>query len=205
MYVKSRIIKRIILTGDNMYIIAGLGNPGKNYVNTRHNTGFEAIDTIALKYGIKMNKERFKAIYGEGNIAGERVVLVKPQTFMNLSGESIGEFLSWYKLSGDKLIVIYDDVSLPVGKLRLRPKGSAGGHNGIKSIIYRINSDVFPRIKIGVGSPENENYDLADYVLGRFTKEEIKLMITAAVSAADAVEKIISSGIEKAMSEFNGR
>ncbi len=188
-----------------MYIIAGLGNPGKNYVNTRHNMGFEIIDTIASKFNIKMNKEKFNALIGEGNISGEKVLLVKPQTFMNLSGESIREFLNWYKISSENLIVIYDDISMPVGKLRLRPKGSAGGHNGIKSIIYQTGSDVFPRIKVGIGAPQNKDYDLADYVLGKFSKQEIDVLIPVAVKAADAVEAIISKGIEKAMSEFNSR
>lgn len=187
-----------------MYIIAGLGNPGKNYVGTRHNMGFEVIDTIAAKYNININKEKFKAQFGEGRIGNEKVILVKPQTFMNLSGESIREFVEFYKLDSENLIVIYDDISLPVGKLRIRPKGSAGGHNGMKSIIYQIQSDVFPRIKVGVGAPENKDYDLADYVLGRFTKEEVETLIPVAVKAASAVETIITAGTEKAMSEYNG-
>ena len=191
-------------TGDLMYIIAGLGNPGKNYVGTRHNMGFEVIDTIASKYNININKEKFKAHFGEGRIGNEKVILVKPQTFMNLSGESIREFVEWYKTEPENLIVIYDDVSLPVGKLRIRPKGSAGGHNGMKSIIYQIQSDVFPRIKVGVGAPQNKDYDLADYVLGRFTKEEVEVLIPVAIKAASAVETIITSGTEKAMAEFNG-
>lgn len=187
-----------------MYIIAGLGNPGKNYVGTRHNMGFEVIDTIAAKYNININKEKFKAHFGEGRIGSEKVILVKPQTFMNLSGESIREFVEFYKLESENLIVIYDDISLPVGKLRIRPKGSAGGHNGMKSIIYQIQSDVFPRIKVGVGAPENRDYDLADYVLGKFTKEEVDTLIPVAIKAASAVETIITSGTEKAMAEFNG-
>ena len=191
-------------TGDLMYIIAGLGNPGKNYVGTRHNMGFEVIDTIASKYNININKEKFKAHFGEGRIGNEKVILVKPQTFMNLSGESIREFVEWYKTEPENLIVIYDDVSLPVGKLRIRPKGSAGGHNGMKSIIYQIQRDVFPRIKVGVGAPQNKDYDLADYVLGRFTKEEVEVLIPVAIKAASAVETIIISGTEKAMAEFNG-
>lgn len=187
-----------------MYIIAGLGNPGKNYVGTRHNMGFEVIDTIAAKYNININKEKFKAHYGEGRIGSEKVILIKPQTFMNLSGESIREFVEFYKLDSENLIVIYDDISLPVGKLRIRPKGSAGGHNGMKSIIYQIQSDIFPRIKVGVGAPENKDYDLADYVLGKFTKEEVDTLIPVAIKAASAVETIINSGTEKAMAEFNG-
>ena len=137
-----------------MFIIAGLGNPGSKYVNTRHNVGFEALDAVAAKYNITLKKEKFKGVFGEGTIEGEKVVLVKPQTFMNLSGECIRDFKNWYKVDNTEIIVIYDDVSLPLGKMRIRPKGSAGGHNGIKSIIYQTGSEVFPRIKIGVGSPE---------------------------------------------------
>lgn len=186
-----------------MYIIAGLGNPGRDYVGTRHNVGFEVLDAVAAKYDIKIKKLRFNAIYGEGTIGGEKVILVKPQTYMNLSGESIRDFKAWYKTDNTEIIVIYDDISLPVGKLRLRSKGSAGGHNGIKSIIYQLNSDVFPRIKVGVGKPENPNYDLADYVLGRFGSDEVKTLVESAVRAADAVEVIIRDGMEKAMAAYN--
>jgi len=186
-----------------MYIIAGLGNPGRKYVGTRHNMGFEAIDAVAAKYDISVKKAKFNALYGEGSIEGEKVVLVKPQTFMNLSGEAIREFREWYKAENTQIIIIYDDVSLPVGKMRIRPKGSAGGHNGIKSIIYQLNTDVFPRIKIGVGSPENPEYDLADYVLGKFSKAEIKELTQVAIKTADAVGEIIKNGVEKAMSAFN--
>ncbi len=186
-----------------MYIIAGLGNPGRKYVGTRHNMGFEALDAVAAKYNIDIKKAKFNALYGEGNIEGEKVVLVKPQTFMNLSGESIREFKSWYKAEDSQIIIIYDDVSLPVGKMRIRPKGSAGGHNGMKSIICQINSDLFPRIKIGIGSPDNPDFDLADYVLGKFTKAEVKELIPIAVKAAEAVGEIIKNGIEKAMTKFN--
>lgn len=186
-----------------MYIIAGLGNPGRKYVNTRHNMGFEALDAVAAKYGIDIKKAKFNGLYGEGNIEGERVVLVKPQTFMNLSGESIREFRDWYKVDNEKIIIIYDDVSLPVGKMRIRPKGSAGGHNGIKNIIYQLSTDIFPRIKLGVGSPDNPDYDLADYVLGKFTKTEIKELVPIAVKTAEAVGEIIKNGVEKAMSKFN--
>ena len=186
-----------------MYIIAGLGNPGRKYVGTRHNMGFEALDAVAAKYDIDIKKVKFNAIYGEGTIEGEKVVLVKPQTFMNLSGESIREIKSWYKVEDFQIIIIYDDVSLPVGKMRIRPKGSAGGHNGMKSIIYQLNSDVFPRIKIGVGSPETPDYDLADYVLGKFTKSEVEALIPIAVKTAEAVGEIIKNGTERAMAKFN--
>ncbi len=186
-----------------MYIIAGLGNPGRKYVGTRHNMGFEALDAVAAKYDIDIKKVKFNAIYGEGIIEGEKVVLVKPQTFMNLSGESIREFKSWYKTEDSQIIIIYDDVSLPVGKMRIRPKGSAGGHNGMKSIIYQLNSDTFPRIKIGVGSPDNPDYDLADYVLGKFTKSEVDVLVPIAVKTAEAVGEIIKNGTSQAMAKFN--
>lgn len=186
-----------------MYIIAGLGNPGRKYVGTRHNMGFEALDAVAAKYNIDIKKSKFNALYGEGTIEGEKVVLIKPQTFMNLSGDAVAEFKSWFKAENTNIIVIYDDVSLPVGKMRIRSKGSAGGHNGMKSIILRLNSDEFPRIKIGVGSPENPDYDLADYVLGKFTKNEVKELIPMAIKAADAVGEIIKYGTQKAMASFN--
>ena len=187
-----------------MYIIAGLGNPGKRYVNSRHNIGFDALDAVAAKYNIDLKKEKFNGIFGEGIIEGEKVILVKPQTFMNLSGECIREFKNWYKVSNEQIIIIYDDISLSLGKIRIRPKGSAGGHNGIKSIIYQTGSEVFPRIKIGVGSPENPDYDLADYVLGYFSKTETETLVPVVVKVADAVGEIIRNGAEKAMSKFNG-
>ena len=134
-----------------MYLIAGLGNPGEKYVATRHNMGFSAIDYISQKNNIDVKKSKHKAIIGEGILGGEKVVLAKPQTFMNLSGDSIREIADWYKIDNDKIIILYDDISLPVGTIRIREKGSAGGHNGIKSIILNLNSDVFGRIKIGVG------------------------------------------------------
>jgi len=187
-----------------MYIITGLGNPGRDYVNTRHNTGFEAIDDIASKYNIKISKEKFKGYYGEGFIGGEKIILLKPQTFMNLSGECLRDFVHWYKIDPENIIVIYDDISLPVGKMRIRPKGSAGGHNGIKNIIYQLGTDVFPRIKIGVGSPENKEYDLIDFVLGKFTKEETEILVKTVIKSSEAVESIIKNGTEKAMSVYNG-
>lgn len=188
-----------------MYVIAGLGNPGRDYVGTRHNVGFEVIDVIANKFDINLNKEKFRAVFGEGRIGGEKVMLVKPQTFMNLSGESIREIMDWYKISPEELIVIYDDISLDVGTIRIRPKGSAGGHNGIKNIIYQLNTDVFPRIKIGIGKPSHEDYELVDYVLGKFSKEETDILIKTAIRATEAVEVMISDSVELAMSKFNGK
>jgi len=188
-----------------MYIIVGLGNPGRDYVGTRHNVGFEVIDVIANKYDINLNKEKFRAVYGEGRIAGEKVMLVKPQTFMNLSGESVREIMDWYKVDPEQLIVIYDDISLEVGTLRIRPKGSAGGHNGMKNIIYQLNTDMFPRVKVGIGAPKHEEHALVDYVLGKFSKEEVDILVKTAVKAADAVEVMIKDTVELAMSRFNGK
>ncbi|MBO5506021.1 MAG: aminoacyl-tRNA hydrolase [Clostridia bacterium] len=186
-----------------MYLIAGLGNPGREYAGTRHNVGYETLDAVAAKYDIKINKSKFRGEYGEGFIEGEKVILVKPLTYMNLSGECIREFLNFYKIDNENLIVIYDDISLPLGKMRIRPKGSAGGHNGIKNIIYQTGSEVFPRIKIGVGAPEHEDYDLKDYVLGKISKAETEVLIKTAIDAASAVGVIIKNGTDKAMSQFN--
>lgn len=187
-----------------MYIIAGLGNPGRNYVGTRHNIGFDALDALASKNNIKFNKTKFKADIGEGIIGTERVILAKPQTFMNLSGESIRPLRDWYKIPDENIIIIHDDISLPLGKLRLRGKGSAGGHNGMKSIIYQLGTDIFPRLKIGVGAPPDAEYDLADFVLGKFSKDEVEILAKTVVKVTDAVESIIRNGVEKTMSKFNG-
>ena len=187
----------------NMYIIAGLGNPGKEYDMTRHNIGFEVIDYLARQYNIKVNKLKFKSLYAEVKIGGEKVYFVKPQTYMNLSGEAIREFSAFYKIPANNIIVINDDISLEAGKIRIRRKGSAGGHNGLKSIIYQLNSDEFPRIKMGVGAPKNSDYDLADYVLGRFTKEEIPVLEDAIIRASKAAEEIILKGIDSAMNKYS--
>ena len=185
-----------------MKIIAGLGNPTREYEGTRHNMGFSAIYQIADRYNIKMNIARHKALIGTGIIAGEKVMLVMPQTYMNLSGEAIGEILRFYKLSPADLIILYDDIDLDVGKLRIRAKGSAGGHNGIKSIIAHIGTETFDRVRIGVGH-KPEGWDLADHVLSRFSKEELPVVRDSVSRAADAIEVIISSGIEAAMNKFN--
>ena len=186
-----------------MYLIVGLGNPGRDYVGTRHNIGFETIDALCSKLDISMKKEKFRAIIGEGRIAGERVVVAKPQTYMNLSGESVRELCEWYKLEPEEVIVVYDDMSLPTGKLRIREKGSAGGHNGIKNIIYQLQSDVFLRIKIGVGKPEHPDFDCKDYVLGKFSKVETEILIKSVVRATEAIETIIKDGAKSAMNKFN--
>ncbi len=152
-----------------MYLVVGLGNPGDEYRHTRHNVGFDVIDLMASKYNVSVNRIKFKGVYGEINISCEKVILLKPSTYMNLSGESVREAASFYKIPNENIIIIYDDISLDVGKLRIRSKGSAGGHNGIKSIISNMSSDIFPRIKIGVGQPEKS---LIPHVLGRFSKED---------------------------------
>lgn len=186
-----------------MYLIVGLGNPGREYVNTRHNIGFEAIDVLCGKYGVTLNKTKFRADCGEGFIAGEKAIFIKPQTYMNLSGESVREFAEFYKADIDHIIVLFDDVALPVGRLRVRPKGSAGGHNGIKNIIYQLGSEEFARVRIGIGAPSHPDFPMADYVLGRFSKDEIELLIPAVKRAADAVETIITDGVGAAMNMFN--
>ncbi|MFZ5966674.1 MAG: aminoacyl-tRNA hydrolase [Bacillota bacterium] len=184
-----------------MYVIVGLGNPGKQYVGTRHNVGFEVIDALAAKNSISMNKIRFKAITGEGMLGSEKVLLVKPQTYMNLSGRSVLEIMNFYKLDTEKLIIIYDDIDIDVGKLRIRSKGSAGTHNGMRSIIYEIQTDQFPRVRIGVGKPSRGN--LADYVIGRFSKEEQPLVQEVVEDAVSAVEAIVREDINSAMNKFN--
>lgn len=186
-----------------MFIIAGLGNPTLQYRGTRHNVGFDVIDTLADKYNIAVETRKSRALIGKGIIAGQKVLLVKPQTYMNLSGESIGELVSYYKVDEEQeLLVIYDDVSLDVGQLRIRRKGSAGGHNGIKDIIRHLGTDVFPRIKIGVGE-KPKGYDLADYVLGHFSREEREMMEEDYQKAAEAVEMILAGELDEAMNVFN--
>ena len=186
-----------------MFIIAGLGNPTKQYEGTRHNVGFEVIDRISEKYNIDVDAKKHIALIGKGIIQGQKVILAKPQTYMNLSGESVRSLLDYYKVDEEhELIVIYDDISLDVGQLRIRAKGSAGGHNGMKNIIAHLGSQVFPRIKVGVGE-KPAKYDLADYVLGHFSKGEAKLMDEGYDHAVHAVELIVSGQINEAMNEYN--
>jgi len=185
-----------------MYIIAGLGNPTKEYAGTRHNVGFAVIDKLADEYNISMDIKKHKAICGKGTIAGQKVVLVKPQTYMNLSGESLREVIDFYKVDIDHMLVIFDDISLDVGKLRLRPTGSAGGHNGIKSIIANLGTDQFKRIKFGVGD-KPRGYDLANWVLGRFPKDQQEAVNDGLANACKAVETILFDGIEVGMNKFN--
>ena len=186
-----------------MFVIVGLGNPTAQYEGTRHNAGFDVIDVLAEKYNISVDARKCRAFCGKGVIAGQKVLLVKPQTYMNLSGESVGGIVNYYKIDPEsELLVIYDDISLDVGQLRIRKKGSAGGHNGIKSIIAHLGTTVFPRIKVGVGA-KPKNYDLADYVLGHFSKQERELMEEGYEHASDAVEQIVQGEIEAAMNVFN--
>lgn len=186
-----------------MYIIAGLGNPTKKYENTRHNIGFDVIDVIAGKYNIAMNQQKHKAICGSGYIDGQKVLLMKPQTYMNLSGASVRDAVDFYKVDPTgEFLVIYDDINLEPGQLRIRKKGSAGGHNGIKDIIAQLGTQDFPRIRVGVGEKPKE-YDLADYVLGHFSKEERVLVEKAAQNAADALARILRDDIEGAMNLYN--
>lgn len=186
-----------------MYIIVGLGNPSKEYEGTRHNTGFEVIDRLAEKYNISVDTKKHRALIGKGMIAGQKVILAKPQTFMNLSGESVRSLLDYYKVDEEEeLLVIYDDISLDNGQIRIRAKGSAGGHNGIKSIIAHIGGQVFPRIKVGVGE-KPPKYDLADYVLGHFSKAEQEQMEDGYEHAVGAVEQIVAGNIGAAMNEYN--
>ncbi|WP_300386401.1 aminoacyl-tRNA hydrolase [Clostridium sp.] len=184
-----------------MFLIVGLGNIGKEYNGTRHNIGFEAIDYISNKYNIDINRKKFRGEYGEGVIKSEKVILLKPSTYMNLSGESIIEVMNFYKLNNEEIIVLYDDISLDVGKIRIREKGSAGGHNGIKSIISCMGSDVFARIKIGVGQPKG---DLVSYVLGRFSKDEQETLNEVIEVASEGVEIIIKDDVKEAMNKLNG-
>ena len=186
-----------------MYIIVGLGNPTREYQNTRHNIVFDIIDKLADTYSIDVLEKKHKALIGKGIIEGEKVILAKPQTFMNLSGESVRALADYYKIDEkQELIVIYDDISLDVGQLRIRKRGSAGGHNGIKSILSHLGHDVFPRIKVGVGDKPS-GYDLVDYVLGHFSPDEKKIMEEAAINAIGAVREITAGQIDQAMNRYN--
>lgn len=186
-----------------MYVIVGLGNPSKEYDNTRHNIGFAAIDALADKYGIGVNEAKHKALLGKGVIDGTKVILVKPLTYMNLSGEAVRAVVDYYKIDEEaELIVIYDDISLDVGQLRIRKKGSAGGHNGIKNIIQHLGHDTFQRIKIGVGE-KPKGYDLADYVLGHFSKEEQAVMKDALEKVEGAVKLMLMDDVDEAMNRYN--
>lgn len=189
--------------GGSMHIVVGLGNPGAKYERTRHNIGFLALDWIAAEYRIQVNKTKFHALIGDGVIQGEKVLLVKPQTFMNNSGESVQEILHFYKVPPSDLIVIYDDIDLDVGTVRIRPSGSAGTHNGMRSIVTHLSSDAFPRIRIGVGKPPAK-MDLADYVLSVFLDEERKRLGEVIERTSLAAAVMLTAGTEAAMNRYNG-
>lgn len=185
-----------------MYCIAGLGNPEKKYENTRHNIGFDVIDAIAEKYSIAVREKGFKALYGKGVIEGQRVILVKPQTYMNLSGESVREVMDYYRIAPENLVVISDDVALAVGGIRIRKRGSAGGHNGLKNIILHLGTEEFNRIRMGVGE-KPKGWDLADYVLGHFPKEERETLDHSVEDAVSAVKVLLTEGADRAMNLYN--
>ena len=184
-----------------MILIVGLGKPGKQYEQTRHNIGFDVIDYMANKYNIDVNREKFKGICGEGFIENKKVILLKPLTYMNLSGESIRELANFYKLEDDEIIVVYDDISLDIGRLRIREKGSAGGHNGIKSIIQNLGGDKFPRVKVGVGQPKD---NLVNHVLGKFSKEDREHIEKVIPVVSDAIVEIVKNDAKESMNKFNG-
>ena len=187
-----------------MYLIAGLGNPSKTYEGTRHNVGFTMIDVIGSKFDIDVTTRKHKALVGRGVIDGMRVILVKPQTYMNLSGESIREIADFYKIEPENIIIIYDDISLDVGQLRIRKKGSAGGHNGVKNIIAHLGTQEFPRIKVGIGN-KPEGWDLADYVLSRYSKAEQQALEEAAEGVVGALKLMLADDIDGAMNRYNAK
>ncbi len=185
-----------------MYIIIGLGNPTREYAGTRHNIGFDVITRLSDEYNIPLDLKKHKAICGKGYIGGQKVLLAQPQTYMNLSGESVRELIDYYKVTPEEIIVVYDEINLDIGQLRVRPKGSAGGHNGIKNIIHHLGTMEFPRVRVGVGE-KPKGWDLADYVTGHFSREEEPIVRDALGEAAKACQVIIEDGIETAMNRFN--
>ena len=185
------------------YMIVGLGNPGKKYEFTRHNTGFLCVDLFAEEHGFKIDRLKFKSLIGETKIGTKRCLFLKPQTFMNLSGEAVREAAAFYKIPPERIIVIFDDISLDVGKMRIRRKGSDGGHNGIKNIIYHLSSDQFPRIKIGIGAKPHPDYDLADWVLTPFSKDDLKTLRGVCEKAGEAIGLMTDGKTEEAMSRFS--
>ena len=186
------------------WLVVGLGNPGEKYENTRHNVGFLTVDELAERARVPVQKLKHRALTNTLEVGSVKVLLMKPVTYMNLSGEAVGEAARFYKLPPERVLVISDDVSLPVGKLRIRKGGSAGGHNGLKSIIQHLGTDQFPRIKVGVGQKPHPDYDMADWVLSKFAVEDLKTITEAIRKAADAVECLIQEGPDKAMNRFNG-
>ena len=186
------------------WLIVGLGNPGKEYTRTRHNCGFRALDILADKLGCKVDKGKFQGLYGQCSYRGKKLLLLKPQTYMNLSGRSVLQLSAYFNVPPQRIIVMFDDISLEPGRLRIRSDGSAGGHNGIKSIISELGSQDFPRVKIGVGSKPNPEYDLADWVLSSFSAQEEKALVPALERAADAALCIMEQGVPEAANRFNG-
>ena len=189
-------------SGGVQWLLVCLGNPGKEYANTRHNIGFLAADALEKRTGVKFNKLKYRALTGEVTLGGQRVLVVKPQTYMNLSGEAVKLAGGFYKIPPERILVLYDDVSLPLGKLRIRASGSAGGHNGIKNIIAHLGTDAFPRIKVGVGAPQRED-GLVDWVIGSFTASERKVVDEAIDKALDAAACVIEHGVSEAQNRFN--
>ena len=187
------------------WLVVGLGNPGKKYENTRHNTGFLVMDTLCREHGVSCDRSRFRALTGEAVLGGKRVLLLKPQTFMNLSGEAVHEAAAFYKIPPERVLVIFDDISLPVGTLRIRAKGSSGGQNGVKNIIAQLGSEQFPRIKVGIGGKPHPDYDLADWVLSSFRPEEQESMQDVAKRASAAVSELIEHGVPSAVQKYNGK
>ena len=186
------------------WLIVGLGNPGKDYERTRHNCGFRAVDLLADQLGCKIDKGKFQGIYGQAMYQGKKLMLLKPLTYMNLSGRSVLQLSAYFNIPPQRIIVLFDDISLPPGRLRIRPDGSAGGHNGIKSIIAELGSQAFPRVKIGVGSKAHPDQDLADHVLSTFSSQEEKALAVSLKNAADATLAIIDHGVSEAANRFNG-
>lgn len=190
-------------SGGVQWLLVCLGNPGKEYANTRHNIGFLAADALEKRTGVKFNKLKYRALTGEVTLGGQRVLVVKPQTYMNLSGVAVEKAASFYKIPPEKVIVLFDDISLDVGRVRIRRKGSHGGHNGIRSIVDYLQSENFPRVKIGVGERPNPNYDLADWVLSVFTEEEMKGIREVSSHCREIVELILQDKIDQAMNRYN--
>ena len=177
-----------------MFLIVGLGNPGKEFAHTRHNAGFDTVGLLADKHSIRLNKSRCRALTGEGSISGQKVLLALPQTYMNLSGEAVRDLVAFYKLPLSQLIVVYDDIDLPM----------AGTHNGMRSILYQLGQEGFPRVRVGIGRPQHPQMDLKDFVVGHYPKEDWKTMFDCYLRAGEAVEAVLSEGVEKAMTKFNG-
>lgn len=188
-----------------MKLIVGLGNPGREYAATRHNVGFMVVDRLAPGLGVAVEKRLFKALIGQGRLEGEKIVLAKPQTYMNLSGGAVGALLNWFKLTPADLVVIYDDLDLPPGKIRIRSGGGAGGHKGVQSLIQVLGTEAFPRVRIGIGRPTEPDFETPDYVLSRFGTHEAGLMEESIAAAAEAVRCMVRDGLERAMNLYNRR